>query len=666
MQTPHAALLQPIRVGNVTLPNRVVMGSMHTGLECHPERFDELGRFYAERAKGGVGLIVTGGFAPNFAGRMKDEPGTFERLDQVDAHRKITLQVHREGGRILLQILHAGRYGYHPAIVAPSAIKSPINRDTPAALSREGVAATIEAYANTAVLAREAGYDGVEVMGSEGYLLSEFLALRTNKRDDEWGGTLESRARLPLAVVKAVRAALGESAILSYRISAADLVEDGLSDNEIVWFAGEVEKAGADCLSTGIGWHESTVPTIAGIVPHAAFAAATRRIKQAVSIPVTASNRINLPEDANRLIADGSADLVSMARPLLADATFVNRVKASQPDLVNVCIACNQACLDHYFTGQAISCLVNPRAMRETQFTDSPAPRSKRIAVIGGGVAGIAAALEAGRRGHDVTLYEAAPEIGGQLILAAKIPGKEDYGLAVSSFRKQLDEQGVHVRTGHRVSIETLARENYDDVVISTGIDPRPIDIPGGDDARVVGYTRILDGSVQAGERVIIIGGGGIGHDVALFLALGESRGQQAISDFEERWGIQGSPRKLHAAKRSVTMVKRSAGAFGKTLGKSTGWILRQELKDLDVRQISDATYLKIDSAGLHIAVQDRVEIIQADTIVVCAGQLSSRGLADQLEARGQSVHVIGGAKLAGELDAKRAIHEGAMVGNRI
>lgn len=666
MQTPQSALLKPVRVGKFTLPNRVVMGSMHTGLECHPERFDELGRFYAERAKGGVGLIVTGGFAPNHAGRMKDEPGTFERPDQVDAHRKITSQVHREGGLILLQILHAGRYGYHSAIVAPSAIKSPINRDTPKALSTEEIQATIDAYANTARLAREAGYDGVEVMGSEGYLLSEFLALRTNKRDDEWGGTLESRARLPLTVVKAASEALGGNQILSYRISALDLVEDGLSDAEIVWFAREVEKAGADCLSTGIGWHESTVPTIAGTVPHAAFAAATRRVKQAVSIPVTASNRINLPEDANRLIADGSADLVSMARPLLADAAFVNRVKDRQPDLVNVCIACNQACLDHYFTGQVISCLVNPRAMRETQFTDSPAPRSKRIAVIGGGVAGIAAALEAGRRGHDVTLYEAAPEIGGQLTLAAKIPGKEDYGLAVLSFKKQLDEKGVHVRTSHRVTIETLARENYDDVVISTGIDPRPIDIPGSDDARVVGYTQVLDGSVEAGQRVVVVGGGGIGHDVALFLALGEAHGGRDVSDFEERWGIQGGQRKLHAPKRTVTMVKRSTGAFGKTLGKSTGWILRQELKDLGVRQISDATYLKIDAAGLHIAVQDRIEILPADTIVVCAGQLSSRNLADQLEARGQTVHVIGGAKLAGELDAKRAIFEGAMIGNQI
>ncbi|EGP53977.1 NADH:flavin oxidoreductase/NADH oxidase (plasmid) [Agrobacterium tumefaciens F2] len=665
MSEGYTALLEPIRVGDVTLANRVVMGSMHTGLECHPERFDELGRFYAERAKGGVGLIVTGGFAPTFAGRMKDEPGTFEFPEQVAAHRKVADAVHAAGGRILLQILHAGRYGYHSAIVAPSAIKSPINRDSPRELPVSEVEDTIAAYANTARLAIEAGYDGVEVMGSEGYLISQFLATRTNQREDEWGGSLENRARFPLAVVRAVRAAIGSNAILSYRISALELIEGGLTDDETTWLAQQVERAGADCLSTGIGWHESTVPTIAGTVPHAAFAEATRRIKAAVSIPVTASNRINLPEDAERLIADGSADLISMARPFLADAAFVNKVRQGHPELINICIACNQACLDHYFTDQVISCLVNPRAAREAEFSDLPADRSKRIAVVGAGVAGISAALEAGRRGHDVTLYEAGTEVGGQFTLAARVPGKEDYGRAIEGFRRQLDDAGVHVRTGQRVGIDMLGRENFDDVVVSTGVTPRLVDIPGADDPRVVGYTSILDGSVKAGERVVVIGAGGIGHDVALFAALGDDHEPQSIGEFEERWGVNGRPQP-HPSKRIVTMVKRSPGSFGRTLGKSTGWILRKELKDLGVRQIGEARYLKIDAEGLHIEVAGQIEVLPADTIVVCAGQESVRGLADELKARGQSVHIIGGAKLAGELDAKRAIYEGAVIGNSI
>ncbi|WP_133123204.1 NAD(P)-binding protein, partial [Methylobacterium frigidaeris] len=406
----------------------------------------------------------------------KDEPGTLEREDQIGPHRLITEAVHEAGGRILLQILHAGRYGYHPAIVAPSPLKSPINRDTPAMLTGDEIRRTIADYARTAALAAAAGYDGVEVMGSEGYLITEFLATRTNRREDEWGGSLENRARFPLEVVRAVREALGDSGLLSYRISALDLVEGGLSDDEVVWLAREVERAGADCLSTGIGWHEAAVPTIAGVVPHAAFTDATARIKAAVSIPVTASNRINLPEDAERLVAGGLADLVSMARPFLADPAFPRKIEEGRGDLINVCIACNQACLDHYFTDQVISCVVNPRAGRETQFTDDAAERRKRVAVVGAGVAGIVAALEAARRGHVVTIYEAAPEIGGQLRLAAKVPGKEDYGRAIEGFRNQLAELGVEVRLGWRVAPEALARENFDDVIVSTGIQPRALD----------------------------------------------------------------------------------------------------------------------------------------------------------------------------------------------
>jgi 2,4-dienoyl-CoA reductase (NADPH2) len=426
-----------------------------------------------------------------------------------------------------------------------------------------------------------------------------------------------------------------------------------------------VEKAGADCISTGIGWHEAAVPTIAGPVPHAAFIDSTRRLKAAVAIPVTASNRINLPDDAAEIIANGSADLVSMARPLLADAEFVNKVGRGRADLVNVCIACNQACLDHYFTDQVITCLVNPRAARENEFSDTPAPAPKRVAVLGAGVAGIAAALEAGRRGHHVTLFEAANRIGGQFALAANIPGKEDYGLSLESFAAQLADCGIEIKTGVAADAETLKRSNFDEVIVSTGISPRLIDIPGGDDPRVVGYTKVLDGTVKAGERVVIIGGGGIGHDVALFLAMESNGRRQTRGEFFERWGIGGKPQP-HAARRKITMVKRSPGVFGRTLGKSTGWILRQELKDFGVRQIADISYLKIDAQGLHIALADRNEVLPFDTLVVCAGQEPDRRIADEIAANGQSVHVIGGARLAGELDAKRAIYEGAILGNRI
>jgi 2,4-dienoyl-CoA reductase (NADPH2) len=664
MTDAQSVLLDPIRVGSVTLSSRIVMGSMHTGLESHPERFDELGRFYAERAKGGAGLIVTGGFAPNFAGRLKNEPGTFERADQVASHRKITEPVHRAGGRIVLQILHAGRYGYHPAIVAPSPIKSPINRDVPVELTASRIQETIANYATTARLAIEAGYDGVEIMGSEGYLISEFLAPRTNHRKDEWGGALENRGRFALSVVSAVRVAIGD-AVISYRISALELVEGGLTQDETIWLAKNVENAGADCLATGIGWHEAPVPTIAGAVPHAAFIESTRRLKDAVSIPVTASNRINLPADAARVIADGSADLVSMARPLLADAEFVDKVRRGRPDLVNVCIACNQACLDHYFTDQVITCLVNPRAAREHEFSDAPASSAKRVAVVGAGVAGIAAALEAARRGHHVMLFESADRIGGQFVLAANVPGKEDYGLSLMGYAAQLAEAGVEVKTGAPVDPSALQGSSFDEVIISTGVTPRAFDIPGSDDPRVVEYTKVLDGSVQAGERVVIVGGGGIGHDVALFLALGANGRRQTREEFFDRWGINGPPRH-HPSRRRITMVKRSEGPFGRTLGKSTGWILRQELKDLKVRQIAGARYLKIDHGGLHIALGDRNEVLPADTIVVCAGQESDRQLADEVEAGGQPVHVIGGARLAGELDARRAIYEGAILGNRI
>ena len=664
MQREGSLVLEPLRIRSVTLPSRVVMGSMHTELESDAANFDALGRFYAARAAGGVGLIVTGGFAPNPEGRMKAAPGSFHSAEQVADHRRITGPVHAAGGRILLQILHAGRYGYHADIVAPTAIRAPINRETPREMTNDDILRTIEDYARTAALALEAGYDGVEVMGSEGYLISEFLASRTNHRTDDWGGSLDNRARFPLEVVRAVRRALGEDAVLSYRISALELVEGGLTQEETLWLAQQVEAAGADCLSVGIGWHEAPVPTIAGAVPHAGFAGAAKRLKEAVTIPVTASNRINLPEDAEAVLASGAADLVSMARPMLADPDFVAKMRAGQGDRITVCIACNQACLDHYFTNEPITCLVNPRAAREAEFTDDPAPVAKRVAVVGGGVAGIAAALEAARRGHAVTLYEAAAQVGGQFTLAGRIPGKEDYARAVDGFRAQLDAAGVAVRTGTRATAEAVLEGAPDEVVIASGITPRAFDIPGADDPRVIGYTQAVDGSALVGRRVAIIGGGGIGHDVALFLALGEGH-DGSVAGFETRWGIYG-PETPPAPAREITMLKRSPGPFGRTLGKTTGWILRKELKDMGVRQLADVRYLKIDAAGLHIAVGDEVQVIAADTIVVCAGQESENGLARALMAKGLSVHVVGGARLAGELDAKRAIREGALVGNRL
>lgn len=654
---------KPIKVGTAVLSNRYVMGSMHTGLEGHQSKFAQLGRFYAERAAGGAALIVTGGFSPNIAGRIKDEHCTIDTQQDIDAHKLITSQVHAAGGKILLQLLHAGRYAYHSAQVAPTAIKSPINRDAPVELSHDDIVRTIEDYAVAAKRALEAGYDGVEVMGSEGYLMSQFLAAYTNHREDEWGGSWENRLRFPLAVTRAVREALGHQAILSFRMSAVDLIDGGMTDKQVLDLAKGLEEAGADMLGTGVGWHESTVPTIAGVVPHAAFADAMRAIKKVVSIPVVASNRINLPEVADAVIEGGQGDLISMARPFLADAEFVNKAFEGRKDQINVCIACNQACLDHYFTDEPISCLVNPRAAREGEFSDEPVALGKKVAVVGAGVAGIACALEAARRGHDVTLFEASDRIGGQLWLASKVPGKADYLRAIEGFDAQLAAAGVKIALGNRIDAQTLIDAGFDEIVVSTGIEPRKLDIPGADGPNVVGYTDVLSGKVVPGKRVAIIGGGGIGHDVALFLAHGNSEGLSEIEAFNKHWGI-GQERSPQPAVRDVTMLKRSDGRFGKTLGKSTGWILRQELKDWGVKQMSGVIYDRIDAHGIHILLGDSEMMVEADTIVVCAGQVSNSELAQQLEQRGVGFHLIGGAHLAGELDAKRAIEHGTRVGN--
>ena len=659
---PHLAT--PITLGGVTLRNRIVMGSMHTGFEGHQteKSFDQLARFYAERAKGGAGLIVTGGFSPNHAGRMKDEPSTMEKPEQVPLHRRITDAVHAEGGAIVLQLLHSGRYGYHDKVVAPSPIRSPINKHGPAELTDAEIEQTIADYARGARLAREAGYDGVEVMGSEGYLITEFLALRTNHRTDRWGATIENRARFPVAIVSAIREALGSDFLIVYRHSILDLVEGGLTWDETVYVAREVARAGAHLISSGIGWHEAKVPTIAGTVPHAAFVDPVRRLRAAVPIPVTASNRINSAELAERLVADGSCDMVSMARPLLADPEFANKAFSGRAGRITTCIACNQACLDHYFESREITCLVNPRGAREAEFIPQPVARKKKIAVVGAGVAGLVCAIEAASRGHEVTVFEAAERVGGQMNLAARIPGKADYADVVRAYAVQLGDLGAKIVTGRRVGAGELLAEGFDEFIIATGIKPRALDIPGAADSRVISYEAALTGSASVGERVAIIGAGGIGHDVALALAHPDPRETLEPDAFAHRWGVDGTPHPS-PPKRQVTLIKRSPGSFGRTLGKSTGWILRQELRDFGVEQIAGAAYHRIDPDGLHITVENADRCIAFDTLVVCAGQEPDRSLADALIAAGRTAHVIGGARHAAELDAKRAIEEGTALG---
>lgn len=659
------ALAAPLDVGPLTLRNRIVMGSMHTGLEGTREAagYERMARFYAERAKGGAALIVTGGFGPNAAGRLSAEDIPFATIEQARAHKLITDAVHGEGGVIVLQLVHAGRYGYHEDSVAPSPIRSPLNKSAPKELTEEDIAQTIADYVTASKLAKEAGYDGVEVMGSEGYLISQFLAPRTNHRKDGWGGPLANRARFPIEVVRGIRAALGPGALVVYRHSVLDLVEGALAWDETVWVAKQVAAAGANIINTGIGWHEAKIPTIAGAVPHGAFVGAIGRLKRAVSIPVTASNRINSPALAERILAAGDADLISLARPLLADAAFAKKAFAGKPAEINVCIACNQACLDHYFEAKVISCLVNPRAGHEGDYAAAPVAKRKRIAVVGAGMAGMAAAIEAASRGHSVEVFEAASVIGGQMNLAARVPGKADYAAAAQAYGAQLKALGVPVHLGRRVDAKTLAAGGYDEHVIATGVKPRALDIPGSDDPRVVSYEAALSGHEKVGRRVAVIGAGGIGHDVSLFLAQSDVAAASDPAAFARRWGVAGGAPELAAPARKVVLLKRQPGAFGRTLGKTTGWILRQELKDLGVEQIAGVTYVKIDAAGLHIEREGVARLIEVDTIVVCAGQLSESSLATDLAALAKSVHLIGGARLAGELDAKRAVEEGVRLG---
>jgi 2,4-dienoyl-CoA reductase (NADPH2) len=662
MTHPYPNLFRPIRVGHLELANRALMGSMHTGLE-DLAGLERLAAFLGARANGGAALIVTGGFSPIAAGRLKDGAASFDHAGQVADHRRVTEAVHAGGGRVLLQVLHAGRYGYHADIVAPSAIKAPIAPQVPREMTEADIQATVEAFANTARLAKEAGYDGVEIMGSEGYLLTQFLAPRTNRRTDRWGGSLENRMRLPLDVVRAVRAAAGADFVIMYRISVLDLVEDAPTPDDTLVFARELEAAGADVLNSGIGWHEAPVPTIAQAVPPAAFAADTARIRSAVSIPVIASNRINTPEIAEAVLAVGAADMVSMARPFLADADFVAKADAGRADAINTCIACNQSCLDHYFTGKVTSCMVNPFACYETELVTAPAEKCKRVAVVGAGPGGLAAAVTAAGRGHAVTLFEAAAEIGGQFNLAKRVPGKAVFAETIRYFQGRLDDAGVEVRLGATADAAALAAAGFDAVVLASGITPRHADIPGIDNAaNVAGYVDVLSGRVEPKGRIVIIGGGGIAFDTALYLLEADDPSFTDPVAFRAAWIDIGPAAPNRRGGPEITLVQRSPGPMGKSLGKSTGWIHRAVLRRHGVRQITGAQYLGIDGDGLHIDLEGKRECLDADWIIVCAGQEPLVDLAAPLAGAGIAVHTIGGAKESIGLDAARAIREGVEI----
>ncbi|MEI8404019.1 MAG: NADPH-dependent 2,4-dienoyl-CoA reductase [Actinomycetes bacterium] len=670
--SPHyPRLLEPLDLGFTTLPNRILMGSMHVGLEEAPNGFERMAAFYAERARGGAGLIVTGGIAPNEEGRPYPGGAMMVSSDDVANHRIVTDAVHAAQGRIAMQILHFGRYAYHEDLVAPSAIKAPISPSTPRALTAAEVEQTIADYARAAVLAREAGYDGVEVMGSEGYLINEFIAAPTNHRTDAWGGSYDNRMRFPIEIVRAVRAAVGEDFIIIYRLSMIDLIPGGSTFDEVLLLAREIEAAGATLINTGIGWHEARIPTIATSVPRGAFAWVTKRLMDEVSIPLVTSNRINTPEVAEALLADGCADMVSLARPFLADPNFVAKAAAGMPEAINTCIGCNQACLDHTFSLKITSCLVNPRACHETELVITPAATRRSIAVVGAGPAGLAAATTAADRGHRVVVFDAADQIGGQFNIAAKIPGKEEFTETMRYFRHELDRLEVELRLGSPIGAADLAAEGFDEVIVATGVSPRVPDITGADLPGVLSYLDVLRDGAEVGRRVAILGAGGIGFDVAEYLTdPGEDRD---IAGFLARWGVDVAhahpggliDRVPEEVPRRVHLLQRKASKVGAGLGKTTGWIHRTELAHRGVDMIAGATYESIErsadgvSFDLHLGIGGEHSVLEVDTVVLCTGQEPNRSLADELADFGIVARLIGGADVAAELDAKRAIDQG-------
>ena len=670
MTQPFPHLLEPLDLGFVTLRNRVLMGSMHTGLEDRARDYPKLAAYFAERARGGVGLIVTGGMAPTLSGWLAPFASSMIFPWQVARHRRVTKAVHAEGGRICMQILHAGRYGYHPLSVAPSAVKSPITPFKPRALSKIGIRRTIGGFVRAARLARKAGYDGVEVMGSEGYLINEFTTPRVNRRRDEWGGAAEGRYRIAVEIVRRIREAVGPDFIIIYRLSMLDLVPDGNSWEEIVAQARAVEQAGATLINTGIGWHEARIPTIATMVPRAGFSWVTRKLKGEVALPLITTNRINTAEVAERVLAEGDADMVSMARPLLADEEFVNKAASGRADEINVCIACNQACLDHTFSRQTASCLLNPRACRETELNYAPAKQTKKLAVVGAGPAGLAFSCVAAQRGHQVTLFDSADRIGGQFNMAKRIPGKEEFYEALKYFGRQLELRGVELQLGARADAERLA--SYDEVVLATGVSPRTPDIEGIDHPKVLSYVDVLRGGAEVGEKVAIIGAGGIGFDVSEFLGHASHDGPEfpAAEDFARQWGIdmslaarggvEGVDAEPEPLAREIWLLQRKASKPGKGLGKTTGWVHRLSLRNRGVKMMAGVSYTRIDDQGLHIEHDGQEKLLEVDNVVICAGQLPLRELQEPLESAGKTIHLIGGADVAAELDAKRAIRQGS------